>query len=523
MTQDSHREEDEHSAILLKGVEHWNEWRLDNPGVRPNLFQCSLPIDDLRNANLEDTNLGYLQFEGKDCRGAHFNGASLYSADLRGGNFKNARLAGAKLDAVFLPEGLSSIDLGNCDLRLVLNLNEIDFRDANLEGVNFCGANLQGMNFSGSHLDRSDLRGARFSDANLRGASLRNADLFGADFSGADLIDACLVGANFSAQSIGGAEFSKGAIGSIEFNKDPEALIPISRLGVATSGGLGGLRLQGNFVNTKFNQTDFSKANFAGANLAGADLRGTILRAADLHRADLTESNLDGVDLSAADLRRARMVGTSVRNGRLSGCKIFGISAWKVVDEGAEQKDLVITNSDEAIVVVDNLEVGQFVYLILNNQRIRHVIDTITSKVVLILGRFTDQRKKILDSARAELRDLGYCPVLFDFAKPESRDLTESVSTLAHLARFIIADVTDAKSIPQELQAIVPHLPSVPVQPILAAGQREYGMFEHFDRYSWVLPLVEYAEGDFPAFLRTTIVPKVEAKLGSPRNRLTSG
>jgi hypothetical protein len=36
---------------------------------------------------------------------------------------------------------------------------------------------------------------------------------------------------------------------------------------------------------------------------------------------------------------------------------------------------------------------GQQCYLMLNNQKVRDVIDTITSKVVLILWRFTDERK----------------------------------------------------------------------------------------------------------------------------------
>jgi predicted transcriptional regulator len=107
------------------------------------------------------------------------------------------------------------------------------------------------------------------------------------------------------------------------------------------------------------------------------------------------------------------------------------------------------------LISVDNLEVAQFIYLLLNNQKIRHVIDTITSKVVLILGRFTPQRKAVLDAIRDELRKRDYLPLLFDFDKPSNRDITETVSTLAHMAKFVIADITDARSIPQELMAIV--------------------------------------------------------------------
>jgi hypothetical protein len=126
---------------------------------------------------------------------------------------------------------------------------------------------------------------------------------------------------------------------------------------------------------------------------------------------------------------------------------------------------LVITPLNEPTVTVDSLEVAQFVYLLLHNQKVRDVIDTITSKVVLILGRFTDERKAVLDALREELRKRNYLPILFDFEKPGSRDTVETVTLLARMARFIVADLSDAKAVVQELQAIVPQLPSVPVQP----------------------------------------------------------
>ena len=64
--------------------------------------------------------------------------------------------------------------------------------------------------------------------------------------------------------------------------------------------------------------------------------------------------------------------------------------------------------------MVDNIKVAQFIYLLLNNEEVRHVIDTITSKAVLILGRFSPERKIILDRLREELRKRHYVPIMFD-------------------------------------------------------------------------------------------------------------
>ena len=260
---------------------------------------------------------------------------------------------------------------------------------------------------------------------------------------------------------------------------------------------LAGAKMTGSFMfQTRFDNANLDASRLVQTDLCEACLSGATLRGANLREANLLRTNLSRSDLTDAQLTNARLVGTNLDGATLKGCWVYGISAWDVKLQGTKQDDLVITPFHDATVTTDNLEVAQFIYLLLNNQKIRHVIDTITSKVVLILGRFTTERKAILDAIRGELRKRDYTPVLFDFEKPSSRDITETVSTLAHMARFVIADITDAKSIPQELMAIVPTLPSVPVQPLLLASQQEYGMFEHFRRFPWVLEPYLYDDQD---------------------------
>ena len=308
---------------------------------------------------------------------------------------------------------------------------------------------------------RPDLRGIDFSFADLSLVDLSRAILYSANFSKADLSfsdlsEASLAYANFNGATLTEAEIS-GA--------------------------------------------DLMYCSFIHADLCKASLSAADLFAADLSYADLSDANLSG----------ASLLRTNLKGSILSRCSIFGISVWKVQLEGAIQDNLVLTPEDEPTITVDNLEVAQFIYLLLNNKEIRNVIDTITSKVVLILGRFTPKRKAILDALREELRKHNYTPVLFDFERPVNRDFTETVRTLAHLARFIITDLTDPSSIPQELQAIVPDL-EVPVQPVLQESKREYAMFVDFRKYHWVLPVYLYKD-------QTSLIVSFQKKIIEPADK----
>lgn len=318
-------------------------------------------------------------------------------------------------------------------------------------------------------LYRASLRGAPLSRTNLYRADLREANL-----SRADLRHAMLIGANLEGADLRHANIS---------------------------------------------EADLSEAGLWSANLSEANLRGASLRGAHLSRA-----NLRGADLSKADLSEAILVGTDLSGATLTQCSIYGISVWNVQLEGAKQDSLIITPPNEPTITVDNLKIAQFIYLLLNNAEIREVIDTITSKVVLILGRFTPERKAILDALRDELRKRNYSPILFDFEKPVSRDLTGTVSTLAHLARFIIVDLTDPSSAPHEVATVIPHT-VVPVQPLLSREplivegklreRREYAMFEDLRRrYHWVLPTFRYQDTtELLASLQAHIIAPAEQKV----------
>jgi hypothetical protein len=311
------------------------------------------------------------------------------------------------------------------------------------------------------------------------------------------------------------AQLSKGAVSWNAWRIENRDIRPDLRGAYLGYRNLGGANLsKADLSKVDLSKTDLSKADLSEADLSGANLGRATLFRADIRDANLREVNLRKADLREASLQRALLVDTNLTDADLTGCRIYGVSAWGLNVEGAKQQNLIITRYDEPDITADDIEVAQFIYLMLNNQKIREVIDTITSKAVLILGRFTAERKAVLDALREELRTRNYLPILFDFDKPASQDLTATVSTLAHLARFIIADLTSPSSIPYELATIVPTTP-VPVQPILLSGSSEFAMFRDFRfRHPWVLTPHRYdSQMQLIADLGEKVIAPAEAKV----------
>jgi uncharacterized protein YjbI with pentapeptide repeats len=364
-----------------------------------------------------------------------------------------------------------TVDLSGADLSYLI-LEQINFMRVNLKGVNFTQTELRGARLNDADLSESVLSGANFSNCHLNGANLSQAELTETRLSHANLSGAHLSEAVLTRAVLTHAILYK-AIMHNTFLEGADLSRTISHK----------VDLKGADLNNAFLfQADFSEANLTDANLTRAILS----------RAILNKANLTGADLTEADLKEASLVKTIITKANLSGCSIFGISAWKLKTEDTIQSNLIISDKDEPTITVDSLEVAQFIYLLLHNEKLRDVIDTVGKKAVLILGRFTSERKAVLEAIRDELRIRNYIPIMFDFERPYKGNFIETITLLAHLSLFVIADITDAKAVQVELDRIVPTMPSVPVQPIILASEKEYGLFEDLGSYHWLLEIYRY-------------------------------
>jgi uncharacterized protein YjbI with pentapeptide repeats len=152
----------EHLEILKQGVKVWNQWRLENPEIRP----------DISGANLDKLELIRYDFKYVNFRKASFERADLSVSDLTGADLADANL-------------------------LITNVDYTNFYSAT-----FVRANLKYAKFTSSIFDNADLRnticsGTVFSlvsckGVNFEGAIFGSTALVNADLNGAIGLESCI-------------------------------------------------------------------------------------------------------------------------------------------------------------------------------------------------------------------------------------------------------------------------------------------------------------------------------------------
>lgn len=362
------------------------------------------------------------------------------------------------------------------------------FRETFHGSISLTGNHIQDVDFSGCNLNGVDLE-----DCLIEHCNFKSCDLTSASFKNVKLID---------------CKFSK-PLPDVKYKpRDERDLIIRESLHSAAN-----LTLS-NFSNCKIRDCNFrgcllSQANFSEAKIWNSDFSYSYCFRVNFYDTDIIASNFAFADLSETTFIETKFVSSDLSNAR-----IYGISAWDIdIDDKSIQKNLSLNRTGESEITVDNIEIGQFIYLLLNNKKFREVIDTLTSKLVLILGRFSVERKISLTKIKDKLRELNYVPVLFDFEKPLSRDFIETISGLAHLSRFIIADFSDSKIVLEE----VPHIAaivSVPIKPILIRNEYEPVTIKNLQKYPWFLETFFYKDfNDIIENIQQQIIAPCESKI----------
>ena len=177
---------EEHLAILRQGVRVWNNWRMCNPEIIPDL--SSAVFDRSDTIFLNDLDLFEVNFSKVNLTQTKFIEADLSEADfseaiLNGGDFSKSILSGAILNRASIE---SATFIGT-------KLNKAKINYSNLLNSDFSKAKLVKASLCGSSLNNSILEGADLSEALLIGANLSKAKLVDVKFLGANVNEACFV------------------------------------------------------------------------------------------------------------------------------------------------------------------------------------------------------------------------------------------------------------------------------------------------------------------------------------------
>lgn len=380
------------------------------------------------------------------------------------------------------------------------NLNQVELIEADLSKADLSGATLRDANLRLADLSGANLSSADLFEADLVEAILRKALLSKANLSIAQLIEADLRGANLSEADLGGARLCGADLRSVNLS---EADLSWSDL-----------------IEADLSGADLSEANLGGARLCGADLRD-----ADLSWSDLSESDLREAKLISTDMTRASLVESDMSGAILSRCKVYGISSWDIItDDETKQDSLIITPVGDQEIAVDNLEIAQFLYLILNNKKLGYFFTVMRKKAVLVLGSFgSKESKDRLDGIKRELSSRGYMPIMFTFDTSATSFPTETVRTLALLSNFVVIDLSEQAGQFVELADLVPET-FVPFIQIAHDNSHVTWMLKR--PYPWVSELIRYSENaisDLPTLMENKILPcakEINEQLREKRNEM---
>lgn len=256
---------------------------------------------------------------------------------------------------------------------------------------------------------------------------------------------------------------------------------------------------RGRLERARFEKCRLSKVLFNDMHAVGVEFIRSRLAYCKFDAGKFGESKFLSNRLNRTTFHHCKMSDALFSRNYLKGCAfdavlVDGIGAWSNRMDSVSRNSQNCLLGEKSAVHVHNLETSHF-HSIVGNVGYSHLIDEMCEKCVLLLGRFTGENSETVRRLKDALHAEELLPIVFDFEGPKSRNLTETVCILAHMSKFVVADITDQKSVGHELQSIIPRL-AVPVVPIIRGDAPVFALFYDYATADSVLDLVRFASLD---------------------------
>ena len=230
-------------ALISKSPREWNQWRVKNKGIYPNLDGIELHDLDLKGIDFSGISLCHAIINNCDLQSASLVSARLNEANLRNNNFSSARMIAA--------------DLTDADISgsIIKNANILTtvVRGARFEGVDFTGQDMQALDLRDVSLKGADLSNQYLARSDLSGANLDNCKIANSDLSDINLQNTSLINVDLSSCKLTGTNF-----------------------------------YQANLTKTIFSNNTIENSNFEEALLIDCDFRQSMIKSSNFHKADMT-------------------------------------------------------------------------------------------------------------------------------------------------------------------------------------------------------------------------------------------
>ena len=166
-----------------------------------------------------------------------------------------------------------------------------------------------------------------------------------------------------------------------------------------------------------------ARRSSAGRDLGGANLSGANLHRGEPHRGEPRRGEPQRGGSRRCELRQHRL---QRRSHRLPYIRHISVASKTGEGQAAEAWSSQVGASPRSPSITSRWRSSS-----ISSSTTRRSATSSTPSAPrqwVFFGRFTDERKAVLDALREELRKRDYLPILFDFAAPATRDISETVS-----------------------------------------------------------------------------------------------